>query len=122
MVSLRDTCWVAVALVAGFGSALPASAADYAPLDCTKANSQAQRAICSSYQLGQLEARMATLFELTTSLVAMGQRGAIQEDQRSFLKERDACQSNIGCIRDLYGTRIKQLEAIMSGIREHGPF
>ena len=99
-----------------------AEAADYAPLDCAKAGSSTERTICSDYGLGQQEARVATLFEVTTSLVAMGQRGEIQDQQRAFLKERDACKANISCLRNAYQTRDKQLEAILAQIRQRGPF
>jgi uncharacterized protein len=109
-------------LVWGALSTVPATAAEYAPLDCSKANSNAERAICSDYGLGQNEARVATLFELTASLVAMGQRAQVEDDQRTFLKERDACGSNVACIRDVYAARSKQLEAIMTRIKGRGPF
>jgi uncharacterized protein len=72
--------------------AWPATAADYAPLDCTKARSATERTICGNYALGQAEARMATLYEWTTQFVAMGQRGAMQDDQRAFIKEREQCK------------------------------
>ena len=65
---------VAVSL---FAASVPARAADYAPIDCGRASLPAERAICRSYSLGQAEARMATLFGVVTSLVAMGQRGDI---------------------------------------------
>ena len=65
-----------------------AQAADYAPLDCAKAVSPADKAICADYRLGQQEARMATLFEWTTSFVGMGQRGMIQDAQRAFIAAR----------------------------------
>lgn len=97
-------------------------AADYAPLDCKKATSDTERTVCSNYKLGQSEARAATLYEVTTSLVAMGQRGTIQDDQRALPKQRDACGLNIGCIRNAYSAREKQLEAVMAGIRQRGPF
>jgi uncharacterized protein len=113
--------WFAVVLVV-IGLGVPASAADYAPLDCTKTNSEAERVICTNYELGQKEARMATLFEVTTALVAMGQRGEIRDDQHIFLKERDACRSNIDCIQNIYDARINRLEAVISQIKERGPF
>jgi uncharacterized protein len=121
MIGLRNIGWFAVVLVVT-GRGVPAAAADYAPLDCTKTNSEAQRVICTNYGLGQIEARMATLFEVTTALVAMGQRGEIQDDQRIFLKERDACRSNIDCIQNIYDARINRLEAVISHIKERGPF
>jgi uncharacterized protein len=53
-------------------ASVPAHAVDYTPIDCSKASSPAERAVCRSYPLGQAEARMATLFGVVTSLVAMG--------------------------------------------------
>lgn len=123
MIGLGHAGWLAAALVvAHVGLAQPAHAADYAPLNCTRADSEAQRVICSDYGLGQDEARMATLYAVTTSLVAMGQRGDIQDAQRAFLKDRDACRSNVDCLRNLYAGRIRQLNAVMSRIAERGPF
>jgi uncharacterized protein YecT (DUF1311 family) len=82
-------------------ASVPARAADYAPIDCSKASSPAERAICRSYPLGQAEARMATMFGVVTSLVAMGQRGDIGEAQRKWLKERNACGDDSACIARL---------------------
>lgn len=111
---------ILAAIVIGFTT--PAAAASYAPLECVKASSQADKTICASYELGQLEARVATLFEITTSLVAMGQRGDIQDAQRAFISQREACGTDVSCIRTIYGTRIKQLEAVVAGISSRGPF
>lgn len=120
---MRESGWLPMAIFVLSLAFMPkADAADYAPLDCKNASSDAERTICSSYELGQSEARIATLYELATSLIAMGQRGTIQDDQRSFLKRRDACGSNAGCIRSAYGVREKQLEAVMASIRQRGPF
>ncbi|HEY0234236.1 MAG TPA: hypothetical protein VGC86_04155 [Afipia sp.] len=115
---------ILVAGVIGFiaGFIAPANAAGYAPLDCGKASSPSDKTICANYDLGQFEARTATLFEIATSLVAMGQRGDIQDAQRTFISQRDACRNDISCIRNVYGTRIKQLEAVVSGIASRGPF
>jgi uncharacterized protein len=115
-------CVRAAVFAVGVAFMNPANAADYAPLNCKMASSAAERTICSDYGLGQSEARVATLYGLTTSLVAMGQRGTIQDDQRAFLKQRDACGSNAACIRNVYAARDKQLEAVMSGIQQRGPF
>src|SRR5690349_17451883 len=79
-----------------------APAADYAPLDCTKARSPVERTICGNYALGQAEARMATLFEWTTQLVAMGQRDAIRDDQRTFVRNRETCGPDLACLLGTY--------------------
>lgn len=99
-----------------------AQAADYAPLDCAKAASPADKAICADYRLGQQEARMATLFEWTTSFVGMGQRGMIQDAQRAFIAAREACGSDVACLGGAYAKRIAQLEAVMEDIKSRGPF
>ncbi len=99
-----------------------ANAGEYAPLNCKKANSPAEHTICDSYSLGQSEARMATLFGVTTSLVAMGQRGNIQDDQRKWLQSRDACGKSIPCLTQAYDQRIRELQNVMAGIAARGPY
>ena len=103
-------------------ASVPARAANYAPIDCSKASSPAERTICRSYPLGQAEARMATLFGVVTSLVAMGQRGDIGDAQRKWLKERNACADDSACIARAYQSRIAALSATLDTIASHGPF
>jgi uncharacterized protein len=110
---------VALTLLA---TSVPARAADYAPIDCGKVSSSAERTICRSYSLGQAEARMATLFGVVTSLVAMGQRAAIGDAQRTWLKERNACGDDSACIARSYQSRIATLSANLDAIASHGPF
>ena len=93
-----------------------ATAADYAPIDCSKADSAAQRTICGTYALGQAEARMATLFGVATSLVAMGQRGDIGDAQTRWLKMREACGANVACLTKAYSQRIEALDKVISDI------
>jgi uncharacterized protein len=102
-----------------FGSA---RAAEYAPISCSKASSPTERAICRSYLLGQAEARMATLFGVVTSLVAMGQRGDIADAQRKWLNQRDACRDDSACIAHAYESRIAALSATLDTIASRGPF
>ena len=99
-----------------------AQAAEYAPLNCAKAASAAEMTICTSYELGQDEARMATLYAVATSLVAMGQRGDIQDAQRTWLQEREACGGRIPCLKEKYDARIRELSGVIDGIASRGPF
>jgi uncharacterized protein len=106
-------------------AALPlphAWAADYAPLNCSKANTPAEHAICRNYTLGQQEARMATLFAVTTSLVAMGQRGNIQDAQRAWLQKRETCGDRVACLTKAYDQRIDELDGVFRTIASRGPF
>jgi uncharacterized protein len=114
-VALAIAAWLAL-------NANPAGAADYAPLDCAAASSAAEKSVCSHYALGQSEARMATLYQWATAFVGMGQRGDIQDAQRQFLKQREACGADTACLRRIYETRIGQLQRVMEEVRARGPF
>lgn len=103
-------------------NAAPLQAAPYAPLDCSRAATPAEQTVCGNYALGQLEARMATLYGVATSLVAMGQRGDIEDAQRSWLQRRASCGSDAGCLAQAYRTRIDALEAVVAGIASRGPY
>jgi uncharacterized protein len=96
--------------------------ADYAPIDCAKAISAADRTICRNYRLGQAEARMATLYGIDMSLVAMGQRGDIGDAQRLWLTKREACGSVVSCLTKTYDARIQELNKVIDGIASHGPY
>jgi len=99
-----------------------ADAASYVPLDCVKAASPTEKTICGNYALGQAEARMATLFSIATSLVAMGQRGDIGDAQRQWLQKRDACGRNVACLAKAYSDRIQQLNKVIDDIASRGPY
>jgi uncharacterized protein len=99
-----------------------ANAAEYSPLNCAKAGSPSERTICDSYALGQSEARMATLFSVATSLVAMGQRGDIQDAQRQWLASREACGNNVACLSSAYEQRIRALDKVIANIASRGPY
>ena len=118
---MKRASWAAVAVLA-IGTPTVTFAADYAPINCAKAASAAERTICRSYALGQAEARMATLYGIDMSLVAMGQRGDIGDAQRQWLKTREACGANVACLTKAYNSRINQLNEVITGIASHGPY
>jgi len=99
-----------------------AFAGNYAPLNCAKAQSQAERTICGSYALGQDEARMATLYAVATSLVAMGRRGDMEDAQRAWLRRREACGDRTACLSKAYADRIGALDTVIDDIKSRGPF
>jgi uncharacterized protein YecT (DUF1311 family) len=100
----------------------PWSRASYPPLDCAKSSTAAETAICKSYALGQDEARMATLFGVLTSLVAMGQRSDLIDTQRLWISVREACGNNVGCLSRAYETRINELSQVLDAMAKRGPF
>lgn len=97
-------------------------AAQAASFDCTKARRADERAICNNRELNDLDVQMATWLEVTTSLVAMGQRGSIRDDQRDWLADRGRCGARVGCLRQSYRNRIAELRSVFAAIRSRGPF
>jgi uncharacterized protein len=96
--------------------------ASYAPINCTKASTPAEKTICANYELGQDEARLATLYGLLTSLVAMGQRGDIIDAQQKWIVVRSACGSDVKCVASAYQARIGNLAKQFDALAKRGPF
>jgi uncharacterized protein len=115
--------WLGLLLVSALGLAAgPGRAASYAPLDCAKATTAAEIAVCKSYALGQDEARLATLYGIVISLVAMGQKGDIVDSQRRWVAAREACASDAECLSRTYRTRIQELTRALDEVEKRGPF
>ena len=96
--------------------------ADAASFDCRKASNADEAAICDSRELSELDVKMATLYDTIIKLVGMGVRGAMQDQQRAWLHERERCGADRGCIRRLYDVRIRALEAEVARIAKGGPY
>ncbi len=99
--------------------ALPSHAASF---NCAKAKSLDEKAICSHRTLSDADVKVATLFEVDSRLVAMGQRGDIGDAQRDWLASRKLCTSNIKCLTASYDKRIQDLQKAFDAIASRGPF
>jgi uncharacterized protein len=91
-------------------------------ISCPAARTVDERAVCRSTALIQRDAEMATLYRVVRGLVAMGQRGALQDEQADWLKARRVCGASIQCLRDHYDDRIAELNGYVERIREGGPY
>ncbi|MFG1431871.1 lysozyme inhibitor LprI family protein [Xanthobacter sp. V2C-8] len=109
----------AAMLAAGWLSAGPAAAASF---DCATARAADEKTVCADCGLQQLDVKLSTLYGVITKLVAMGQRGDIQDAQRAWLSRRALCGSDAACVRQAYEARIRELEAGLSAIYARGPF
>ena len=92
------------------------------PIDCSKAASRNERTLCSDPFLLQTDARLDTLYEISTHLVGMGERGDLIDSQRAWVKQRESCGSDKNCIRAAYARRASVFEAILKRAESHGPF
>lgn len=91
-----------------FSFGTPTAAASF---DCERMDLAAdERAICDNRALNDLDVKMATSFELIAGLLAMGNRGELQDQQSAWLKKRQACEGDTDCLRNAYDERMKQLE------------
>jgi uncharacterized protein len=52
----------------------------------------------------------------------MGQRGDIGDAQKQWLKTREACGANMGCLSKAYDDRISQLNKVIDTIAANGPY
>ncbi|NWC08142.1 DUF1311 domain-containing protein [Pseudomonas agarici] len=103
---MKKLLWVLAAPSLFLGTG-PAQAASF---DCDKARLPAEMSICTDRQLNDLDVEMATTYRLLRGLFAMGNRGAMQDEQAAWLKERNACGSDQDCLSHEYEKRLRQLK------------
>jgi uncharacterized protein len=102
---------LALFLLAGAGPAFHSQPASAASFECEKPDLAAdEKAICDNRMLNDADVRMVTTFDLLSGLLAMGARGAMQDDQTAWLKRRQACGGDVACIQSAYDERMRQLD------------
>lgn len=98
------------------GTAAPAMAASF---DCDRTDlAPDEKAICEHRDLNDADVKMVTTFELLSGLFAMGNRGHLQDEQVEWLKTRQACGADAGCLREAYAVRLRQLKTVYEGIEK----
>lgn len=97
-------------------------AAHAASFDCAKARAADEKAICHHRALEDADVRMATMFELEGHLLAMGGRGALQDAQVAWLKQRRRCGADVACLIRSYDRRLAELQRTFDDIASRGPF
>ena len=112
------SCFLSAALLA---VALP-RAAWALPIDCSKASTVNERAICADPFLLQTDARLDTLYDISTRLVSPTDRTSLLDSQRAWVKEREHCATDKNCMRAAYARRASVFEAILGRAQAHGPF
>ncbi|AOK32694.1 MULTISPECIES: lysozyme inhibitor LprI family protein [Burkholderia] len=110
--------WRAVALGAALTLNIPFALA--ASFDCARASNAAERAICASPALGELDVRMATYYEILQRARPADEgmayrefRDALRGDQQSWRQRvRDACGGRIACLTNAYTARTAALRDV----------
>ncbi|HVY87548.1 MAG TPA: lysozyme inhibitor LprI family protein [Hyphomonadaceae bacterium] len=111
---------LAIAIAAGVSA--PAYAGNWGAIDCAKAKSPDEKAICASTELVQLDAQMSTEYGLLKGFLAMGGRGALMDAQKDWIKARATCAADTACLTRTYNDRIAALEKEFDRIKSNGPF
>lgn len=110
------------AATVGMIAVLTAGAATAASFDCARAKAADERAICADRALNDRDVKMRLLFDISRHFVAMGRRGAIEDEQTAWLRGRRACGANRQCLTSAYDHRIERLQAVIDEVATHGPF
>ncbi|EAO4571443.1 DUF1311 domain-containing protein [Salmonella enterica] len=87
-----------------------------ASFDCQKAKAVDEKTICAHLALNDKDVEMHTKYQFLKGLFAMGSRGALQDAQRSWLKQRQQCKTDAACLTKAYNERLKQLDALYDHI------
>jgi uncharacterized protein len=91
--------------------ALISSIANAASFNCeNKELKPDEKAICDTRALNDADVKMVTTFDLLSGLMAMGARGALQDEQTAWLKTRQTCGADASCIKAAYEERLRQLD------------
>jgi len=85
------------------GSAFAAS------FSCSGVSAPDEKVICADRELSEKDVRMTTTYEMLRKVVLMGGRGALQDEQATWLQKRQQCGDNTVCLSHLYDDRIDEL-------------
>jgi uncharacterized protein len=97
-------------------------AAHAASFDCAKARAPDEKAVCANTALNDKDVKMSVLYDINKRTLAMGGRGAMQDAQQQWLRDRRKCGANRSCLNRAYDRRLDELERSMERIYRNGPF
>ncbi|AWA40927.1 hypothetical protein DBV33_20850 [Pseudomonas fluorescens] len=78
-------------------------------MDCTKAASAVEKAICADKPLYELDAQMGAAYRKL--MKAAPAQAEVKNAQRQWLKERDRCVEEVSCLNQRYQHRLQVLHA-----------
>ncbi|MCU0074672.1 lysozyme inhibitor LprI family protein [Pseudomonas koreensis] len=76
-------------------------------MDCTKATSVVEKAICVDKPLYELDARMGAAYRKLMKAAPV--QAEVKKSQRQWLKERDRCGEEVSCLSQRYQERLQVL-------------
>lgn len=88
--------------------------------DCTAQLNATEQAICRDAGLARLDRHMASTFYVLYEKIERDRAPKFRADQTQWRRDRDACGSAVGCIRNNYIYRIGIFEEIIGGDPSEG--
>ncbi len=79
--------------------------------NCANAKTRSEQAICSSYQLSELDSRYGEYFAKSRSF---DRKGELRKQLTPLNKRRQECQSNTGCIKEQLEAGIDKIAAVLA--------
>ena len=110
---------LALALTATTATPSGASAASF---DCAKARAPDEKAVCANLALNDKDVKLSVLYDINRHTLAMGGRGALEDAQRQWLRDRKTCGANRACLNRAYDKRLDDLDQSTQRIYRAGPF
>ncbi|WP_261804331.1 lysozyme inhibitor LprI family protein, partial [Serratia ureilytica] len=83
-----------------------------ASFNCNLAKHSDERTICATPYLSELDVRLATTYRLLQQQLLMGGRGALQDEQNAWIKQRRHCDTDYHCLVQRYTQRQQELDAL----------
>ncbi|NMY69894.1 lysozyme inhibitor LprI family protein [Pseudomonas sp. WS 5414] len=87
-----------------------ATATQASSFDCAKAASASEKAICADPYTAGLDSQLGKAW--TATLAEAKDLKALRLGQREWLKQRDQCQADLGCLRSQYLSRLMVLRYV----------
>src|SRR5262249_27332978 len=91
-------------LVAGSGSSAEAQS-----FDCRNARSADEKAICQDSRLGDLDKRLADVYDRVGGKLPKEDRKQFESNETAFVNARHRCGGHQACIEQSYRNRIQEL-------------
>lgn len=91
---------------------MTAASGQTASFECERADTPVEKAVCADADLSLLDEELAAAYTQATSSSQAG--NALQQDQRLWIKNRNACGPEIPCIKGQYAIRLAHLFRIQS--------
>jgi uncharacterized protein len=100
---------LATVAIASSVLALPAAAASF---NCSARLSKVEKAICSNPTLSSLDSQMSAAYFNEFNGQPKAAYPAIRGEQTAWLRSRNSCGANVGCLTASYRRRITSLSGI----------